>query len=250
MSYREEIYIEKGIIEKTKYHTYRLGGKKTRIENYQPSPKALQEWNARKAEKKLYRTIYSNFQRNDLYITLTYRKEPTYEEAKKNISNFIRRLKRRYAKAGKELKYIYTTEYRGKRIHHHLLCSAGLTRKEVEEIWGKGMISHYAFQYFDGGFEDAKRLAAYFVKEALPAVREGLQKFRWIGSKNLKKPRILYRTIKSKRWKEQPLPPRGYFRDEVINDVNIEGYPYQFARFIKLSEVTSIEQVVEALEGR
>ena len=48
MSYREEIYIEKGIIEKTKYHTYRLGGKKTRIENYQTSTKALQEWNARK----------------------------------------------------------------------------------------------------------------------------------------------------------------------------------------------------------
>lgn len=244
MSYREEIYIEKGIIEKTKYHTYRLGGKKTRIANYNPSSQALQEWNAKKAEKKLYRTIYSNFQRNDLYITLTYATEPTYEQAKKNISNFIRRLKRRYKKLGKELKYIYTTEYRMKRIHHHLLCSRGLTRKEIEEVWSLGIISHYAFQFFDGGFEDAKRLAAYFVKEALPAVREGLQKFRWIGSKNLKRPRILYRTIRSKRWKEKPKAPKGYIQAELINDYNLEGYRYQFARFIKVDDFNAWGQVL------
>ena len=139
MAYREEIFQAKGIIERKKYHTYRLGGRKERLPNFQPSTEKTQEWNMKRAEKKLYRTIFCNFSRDDLYITLTYKTEPTYEEAKRNISNFMRRLKRRYRKLGKELKYIYTTEYRGKRIHHHLLIPAGITRAEINEVWGLGM---------------------------------------------------------------------------------------------------------------
>lgn len=243
MAYREEIFQAKGIIERKKYHTYRLGGRKERMPNFQPSTEKTQEWNLKRAEKKLYRTIFCNFSRDDLYITLTYRTEPTYDEAKRNISNFMRRLKRRYRKQGKELKYIYTTEYRGKRIHHHLLIPAGITRAEINEVWGLGIISHYAFQYYDGQFEDAKRLASYFIKESLRNVREGRQKLRWVGSKNLIQPKVHYRTIQSRHWKEEPKAPAGYLLAELLNGYTDEGYRFQFVRFIQAENFRNQEPV-------
>lgn len=245
MAYREEIFQAKGIIERRKYHTCRLGGTKERLPNYRPSTEKTQEWNLKRAEKKLYRTIFCNFNRDDLYVTLTYKDEPTYEQAKKNITNFIRRLKRRYKKQGKELRYIYTTEYRGKRIHHHLLINAGITRAEINNVWGLGLISHFAFQYYDGNFDDAKRLASYFIKESQRNVREGKQKLRWVGSKNLIQPKIHYRTIQSRHWKDEPKSPKGYVRTELINGYTDEGYRYQFARYIRVENFTDWKQVLD-----
>ena len=86
-----------------------------------------------------------------------------WEQAKKDIQNFIRRLKRRYKREGRELKYIYVAE--GKtRIHFHMILNNAidLYSDELNELWQYGM---HKIVLYQGRAEDAVRLASYFVKE-------------------------------------------------------------------------------------
>jgi len=114
-------------------------------------------------ESDLRMTIDNNFKRNDYYITLTYKEQPSWEQAKKDIRNFIRRLQRVYKKAGKELKYIYVAEGK-RRIHFHLLINReiDLYTEDIEKLWTSGM---HKLVLYRGQAEDAIRLASYFVKE-------------------------------------------------------------------------------------
>lgn len=234
MPYRKRIFIyPQGKMEE-KYFTYRLGGKRTRERNFQKTPDDVARVNARRAERNLMELILTNFQREDIYLTLTYAEEPKdYQDAKNKIQHFLRSLRRAYRKKGKELRYIYTTEYRGKRIHHHILLNAGMDREEIQNLWKHSRINYYAYLHYDGGEEDAKRLAAYFIKETEKTVREGKQKVRYVASRNLKKPELHYRTIQSKKWKEVPIPPKGMECYEVINTYTSSGYPMQLARYRK-----------------
>ncbi len=231
MPYRKEIFTAPGYVEIKKYFCWRLGGKKNRAPNWRRTPEDVAAVNGKRAEEKLRRTILTNFKRDDLYVTLTYREEPDYETAKKEIRNFLRRLKSAYKKKGLELRYIYTTEYRGKRLHHHLIINDGVTRAECESLWGNGLINRYGFQRFDGEPEDAKNLAKYLIKEAKRNVREGKQKTRWVGSKNLIQPEVHYRTIHAARWKETPPTPEGMELVSVENYVGGDGFPVQLAAF-------------------
>lgn len=232
MPYMKEIFTAPGYVEVKKYFTYRLGGKKNRAANWQKTPEDVAEVNERRAAEKLRRLILTNFRRDDLYLTLTYREEPDYETGKRDIRNFLRRLKDFYRKRGRELKYIYTTEYRGKRLHHHLIINDGITRTECEQLWGKGIINRYAFQKYDGRPEDAQNLSKYLIKEARRNVREGKQKMRWVASKNLTPPHIIRRTIHARQWRERPSPPRGMVLAAVENYHTADGYPVQLASFV------------------
>ena len=233
MPYREEIFTAPGYREVKKYFAWRIGGKKKRLPNWNPTPEKQQAANRRRAEEKLSRIILTNFRRDDLYVTLTYEKEPDYEMAKKKLGNFLKRLRREYKKRGKELKYVYTTEYRGKRIHHHLIINDGVTRSECESIWGEGMINRYGFQRYDGSPDDAKNLAGYLVKEAARMVRDGKQKKMWVASRNLTPPKVVRRTIHARTWRETPRPPEGMELIEVKNLYTAEGFPMQLASFRK-----------------
>lgn len=99
------------------------------------------------------RIILTNFKRDDIYLTLTYADEPeSYWVAKSKISKFLRAMRRKYRKAGKELKYIYTTESRGKRIHHHLLLNYedGLCTSElVQECWKERPLSPKGMELYE-----------------------------------------------------------------------------------------------------
>ena len=124
MPYRKRIFSYPGGRVEEKYFTCRLGGKKTRIKNFNKTPEAVAKVNARRAVRHLEEILLTNFKQGDQYITLTYAKEPKdYDEAIRHLTNYIKRLRRRYQKAGQELRYIYTTEYKGKRIHHHILVN-------------------------------------------------------------------------------------------------------------------------------
>ncbi len=237
MPYRKEIFAYPGGQEVKKYFTPRLGGKKTRLPNFNPTPEDVKKVNSKRREENLRRIILTNFKRDDVYLTLTYAEEPeSYEDAKKKLSKFLRTLRRKYRKAGKELKYIYTTESRGKRIHHHLLLNyedGFCSRDLIQECWKEGMINYYAYLHYDGGPDDAKRMASYLIKETGRTIGEGEQKRSYIPSRNLKKPKVYYRTIHSRNWKERPSSPKGMELYEVINTYTNEGYPLQLARYRK-----------------
>lgn len=243
MPYREETFLvrdeNRKIIysEKTKYFSLRLGGKKTRVKNINETPDWMKTVNQRRKEKKLSRLILTNFTRDDIYLTLTYEKEPDFEVGKKALQKFLRTLRRRFKKRGWELKYIYRTEYRGHRLHHHLIINdpthGEVKRRDIQDLWKEGMINHYSFQRYDGGHEDAKRLAAYFCKESKKNIQDQKEKKAWHPSRNLKKPEIHHRTIRSKKWKERPIAPEGMELIEVVNTWTLWGYPMQIASYRK-----------------
>jgi len=156
--------ISKNMIEVLDYHTsrtYRKNGKRVKKKNI--TPEAQKKQNEKQAEAMLRMLIDNNFTTNDCYLTLTYKEQPaTWEDAKKDIKNFIRRLKRRYKKLGKELKYLYIAEGK-RRIHFHLIVNnAELYSDELNELWPHGM---HKLMLYQGRAEDAVRLASYFVKE-------------------------------------------------------------------------------------
>ena len=235
--------ISKNMIEVLDYHTsrtYRRNGK--RVKRKCITPDAQKRNNEKQAEVMLRMLIDNNFNTNDCYLTLTYREQPeTWDDAKKDIQNFIRRLKRRYKKLGKELKYIYVAE--GKtRIHFHMIINnAELYSDEINELWSHGM---HKLMLYQGRAEDAVKLARYFIKEKRSACyseKDSTFKRRWNSSKNLEKPKVKTEILKPSEWRDYIQPPNGYYveTDSVVEDVSEEGYPYRFYRLIKIEEVKS-----------
>lgn len=254
MPYRKEIFTAPGIREEKKYHTYRLGGKHTRAANYQKTEEAVQKGNSRRAKEKLYRLMVTNFKRDDYRIDLTYAEPaPDPKTALERIRKFIRQLRSQYRKKKEELKYIYVTEYRGHRIHHHVLINAveGIGRKEIGELWPWAKLNYRSFRLFDGGVEDCQRLAWYLLKETDKSIRDpdSIQKLRWCASKNLKQPKIRKQTIYSRHWKEKPKVPKGYQLAEMENGYTTDGYPFQFYRLIRIAKEEK-EQVRPVLEKK
>lgn len=107
------------------------------------SQKALNEKNSR---KKFIRLVNENFEDGDVWATFTYskRKEPkTYEAARREIVNYLRRVKYYCKKTGRpEPKYMYATAYgydknNRVRCHHHVFISER-DRDLLESLWTKG----------------------------------------------------------------------------------------------------------------
>ncbi len=151
------------------------------------TPEAQRNLNDKNARKKLTRRINANFTADDLHVTLTYKgKVPDSAQARRDIQNYIRRVKRYREKNGlPEMKYVYVIEFQtpeGRkkvRVHHHIIMS-GMDRNVAEKLWGKGTANADRLQPDEYGLEG---LARYITK----APNGGK---RWCCSKNLKEPRI------------------------------------------------------------
>ena len=74
-------------------------------------------YNRERARRRLALLMDANFGKNDLHVTLTYRgTPPDYEQARKDVRNYLRAVKRMREKAGlPEMKYIYVLEERRRR---------------------------------------------------------------------------------------------------------------------------------------
>lgn len=146
-------------------------------------------YNRERARRRLALLMDANFGRNDLHVTLTYRgTPPDYEQARKDVRNYLRAVKRMREKAGlPEMKYIYVLEEEGgdgekRRIHVHLMMTGGVSREALEEKWGRGYANCDRLQPEEG--TGLLELARYFTKQ-------GMEKHRraWSASKNLRQPR-------------------------------------------------------------
>ena len=154
------------------------------------SKEAQANLNDKNAKKKIVRLVNTNFTRNDLLLTLTYRDKhlPTDKQAKNDITNYIRRLKNYRKKMGlDDLKYVYVLEYVDEeeqhkskkiRVHHHLIINS-MDRDAAEDLWRKGRAEAKRLQPDDFGLEG---IARYMVKK--PKGK------RWYASRNLKQPVI------------------------------------------------------------
>lgn len=105
--------------------------------------------NSKNSMRKFVQIVETNFGQGDTFLTLTYNEKnlpESYEQAQRELSNYIGRLKYQMKKAGieEDLKYIVVTSERkpkdgdeGVRYHHHLLLKCGLSRDAIEEAWSR-----------------------------------------------------------------------------------------------------------------
>ena len=148
------------------------------------------EINRRMTEKKLLMLLQLYFGVCGLHLVLSYKNEPeSKERARKEIENFLRRLRYWYSKYGYELKYIQVTEYENKRLHHHLIIN-GIKEISVsdiqDKIWKNGFVRCTPFEK-DGYYNE---LAAYLIKDTSKTFNTTERVFgkRYTSSRNLQLP--------------------------------------------------------------
>lgn len=200
-----------------------------RSPNQNKTKEAQEAANKRKDAWELTIRINHNFHPGDYYITLTYRPEErpaTIREAKKDRTDLLRRLRRVYKKAGKELKFVAVTEYGEKgALHHHLIINSDVGIKEVGECWRKGRIKNELLfperQY--------SKLAAYMVKGRQMWKKKGGKGRMWTCSKNLERPKTKRWIVKANTYRNMPRERKGYYldKDSVREWNDAEGWPYQ-----------------------
>lgn len=219
------------------YHTPQTFIKnKTRRPKVNVTPKDVARQNEKAAESKLRLLMANNFVEDDYYLTLTFKEEVSMADAKMHMQKFIRNLRYHYNKIKEPMKYIYICEGKG-RIHFHMLLNRAfeIPTKLLKQLWSHG---YYQKADYQGGAEDAKKLASYFVKEKRSAFYRGKDGFkkRWVASRNLEPPKERNQTLKSKDWRKDIIVPAGFYLDKnsVVSGVNIAGFPYRFYRLIKL----------------
>ncbi len=91
---------------------------------------------------KIINLINTNFTKDDLLVSLTYKSKckPTLEEAKRDIKEYIKRIKRyRHENGLEDLKYLFVIRPKDKRkgISHKILIN-NMDEKVAEDLWNKG----------------------------------------------------------------------------------------------------------------
>lgn len=165
---------------------------KGRGKRKKPTSEIQRRLNRRHAEGKLRRLLHTNFTATDSFVTLTFGNAhlpPSVEDAQRLLQNFLRRLKRRYAKLGTELKYVYILE-KGQehgRLHVHMVVSGGLDGEELAQLWGMGEVRSDGLRFDEDGLA---ALAKYFAKGDTENGGKTITWKRWVASRNLEKPRV------------------------------------------------------------
>lgn len=148
--------------------------------------------NTKRAKRRLVLLMENNFSYDrDIHVTLTYAgSEPTIERCRKDIRNFLNRVKRQREKRGlAKLKYIYAVGHdAGQRIHVHCVMNGGIGRDELEKMWGKGYANTIRLQKQGGGLQG---MANYLYRQNEKARDNGERQgyHMWSGSRNLKEPK-------------------------------------------------------------
>lgn len=195
-----------------------------------------QNLNDKNTKKHVIRLVHTNFTEDDIKADYTYandRLPGDPEQAKKDMTNLIRRMKRWLKKQEQykdfELKYIYVTEYsddekKGKvRVHHHMITNFP-DRDVAEELWnGGGRTRTRRLQQDDYGFEG---LARYITKDKSKNPAK-----RYTVSRNLKKPTVtiadkkMTRSRAGKIAKEEVLAQEIFekmYKDYKFNDIQVK----------------------------
>lgn len=173
---------------------------KARAAKNKCSTQARKALNFRAAWQKLRLLLAANFGRGDLWITLTYDDEHLPDgrrEAKKRMTLFLDRLRAVRKRSGEELRYIYNTEEitedGSRRLHHHLVLSAGSARRDYElirSLWTFGdNIEIRKLGEDKLCSDDFLELAQYMCKERDPDAKVyNVGDKCWVGSRNLQRP--------------------------------------------------------------
>ncbi len=187
--------ISGSVLESEIYPVYEKSKDIPRRDKEKDSKESQANLNEKNAIKQFIRITNTNFGKDDLLLTATYEDKylPTQKQAKKDVTNYIRRIKRYREKNNlPELKYVYVIEYVDEeeqhkskkiRVHHHIIINK-MDRNIAENLWGKGRVEARRLQPDESGLEG---IARYMMKQPKGSKR-------WYGSRNLKKPKV-YRSV-------------------------------------------------------
>lgn len=189
MAYREQKFYYGDYLEVNVYPVFQTIAKTGRRTARKPTSAAKEKLNRLNRAKEVNRVICANFTHDDLYITLTVKGEqPSEEEFRKMLDNFIAKYTRALAKKGKNKpKWIKTVEIgtRSGRIHAHLVITGGLVPQEIRSMWGKGYIDCKPLMLDKDG---AQGLSKYFTKQERNESGDGHKRKSWSCSRNCVRP--------------------------------------------------------------
>ena len=237
MAYWLDIYRFKNSNEYEVKWAGRYGAKgEKRCKREKPTPEQVAKQNLINRQNFVRRKIKLNFEENDYWLTFTFRekRERTAKEVNDCLEKMRRKLRRKYRKAGQELKWMARVEI-GKQggIHAHMIVNRIRgetdTAAVIQNAWEHGRV-YFSLLYEEGGFQ---KLAEYLVKPPLDENKDEPGLVPYSCSRNLKKPEperkhFRRRTVR-KLLEEGPKPTPGYYidRDSVIQGVNkYTGYSY------------------------
>lgn len=229
-------YLEIDIIPTLEEKQISKNGKKVFL-----TPDKQKNLNDKNARRYFCQLLNTNFNSNDLHITLTYNDyfmPSSYDEANKISYNYIRRLKNKYKKQNKELKYVLVTEYTTEetegeiRIHHHIILNKIFADDLYTKMWSNkkkpiGRAKSYKLDFNETGIEG---LAKYLTKN------KG-QKKRWSCSQNLDKPFIRERKIRLSKTKVSKLV--FDINNKGIWEIDNKGYIYTDSNSV-YNEITGL----------
>ena len=155
------------------------------------SPPKVKDMNDERSRKYFRWLLHNNFRTGDYMVTLTFAKVTNKKQSYREFTNYVKRLKRLYAKVGLRLKYLYVYEGKrsGTRPHYHIVVNSGkakgLDRDDIERLWTAGRIRDSKCLTPDIGSQLFESLCTYLTKE-----KEKASKFErsWNGSHNLLRP--------------------------------------------------------------
>lgn len=131
-----------------------------------------QEWNkgnAIKRRNKVRRLITANFSEHSKFVTLTFAEGITLDQANREFTKFIQRMRRRFGK----FKYLAVIEFtRKKRPHYHMVSDLPyIPKAQLAEIWRNGFVKINDIRHVDN-------VGAYIVKYMTKEINEPLLRGR------------------------------------------------------------------------
>lgn len=205
----KETCIAGRVIDRTIRVTHGVVGGKKRAQKTNPTSESVQKNNDRVSTLNLSRKINANFGPDDGHLILTWKDEPTSEEADHTFGLFRRRLQRKAKKLGIEVRMVWATELQS-RLHHHVIINR-IDLALIRECWTWGRVKWIPLDDESNG--NYYRLAEYIIKETSENFRDPANqtKQRYSCTRNLESPIIV----------RQPASPREFSIDRIRP---IKGY--------------------------
>jgi len=241
MHYKQKKYITGNVIEVENSRSLFVQPAKHRQPKTNKSSEEIKELNYKYAARKLTRLLNNNFNSNDWSLSITYQEElrpDTPERFRKDVENFSKRVRRRFQKQGKQMKYVYAVGYgEGNAAHIHLVINGDIDLKEITDCWNYGFIR--ATRLDPSG--DYIKLADYILKHTKKTFNDPAKAVfhkRWNQSTNLIIPVPKKKKIKATFWLKTPRIPKGYImiRNSMVTCVSeYDGSYYQYYRLLKIN---------------
>ncbi len=148
------------------------------------------EVNWRNSRERVILIAETNFvEGKDTFLTLTYAGAlPDFDQCQKDVTNFIRCLRRYLHKSGTELRYLYSiAEDSDKRIHVHLIIGGEIDIAVLRMKWKHGLVDA---ELLDNSDQGVSGIAKYLHRQNDRSRKDPTwtKRHTWQGSLNLNEP--------------------------------------------------------------